>query len=145
MRRHFAFIVPFVLLTLGNTAQAAPKTPEAVTVAKTIFTKLADGNVSCAGQIDFANFKAFATDVGAIYRQMPNEKEKSSFRRAFIVSFARSFARTGAKASNLKNWRLQKSQGGSSVVATTGSTGKTLLLTVKKTGGQWKLTTLQGN
>jgi hypothetical protein len=114
-----------------------------INFCRAVFTHLVKGSAPAEKFIDWENFKAVGMDVGATYNGLPNEKEKSAYRQAFIKSFSVGFSRVKAELKSFTHWRLYAQQGAEVVVACDYSGyNKTLLFTVSKLGKK-KLVSLQ--
>ncbi len=127
----------------GATSAAPAKTISAVEFAKTNFTALTEGDTSVQSALDWDNFKSAGVNVGEIYAKMPNETEKAAFRQSFIESFSKSFKSSGARASDVSNWRIETETPTQTVVIGSATSGKTIAVTLSKTGGEQKMTALE--
>lgn len=101
-----------------------------------VFSALAQGKPYIQEDIDWEVFTALDSDVGATYRQLPNDDEKASFRQMFINRFGEGFRQSKARLSDFTNWRLQERQDeGRLVVASDhASKNKTVLFTISQVG-----------
>ena len=111
--------------------------------AKTNFTALTEGETSVESSLDWDNFQSSGTNVGEIYAKMPDETQKSAFRKSFIEGFSKSFKGTGAQASDVSNWRVESETPEKAVVLGTIGNGKTIEVTVSKSGGAQKISRLE--
>lgn len=110
--------------------------------AQNAFPALAKGDANAESMIDFDNLRMAGMDVGKIYAGMPNETEKSAFRRSFITGFSSSFQGTGASADSFKNWRVQSADAAKTIVAVDGPKGG-ITLTVSHRDNQQRISGLE--
>lgn len=113
-----------------------------VDTCRDILGGLTRGSYSVQSSIAWDKLKAVGADVGAVYSRLPNKKEKSGYRKAFIKSFAQGFKRSGGQLRGFTNWRIDKKDSQKTVVAAD-YRGKILLFTLYKYGKkvadiQWK-------
>lgn len=113
-------------------------------ICRFAFGGLVKGNISAQGSIDWDRLKALDADVGAYFSKLPNEKEKASYKAAFIKSFANGFKNSGGNLGEFADWRVESEAGAKITVVATDYRGKTLLFSLLKQGGrriiaiQWK-------
>ena len=130
--------------TAAGTASSVPANGLSDTeFAKTNFTSLTEGETSVESAIDWDNFQSSGINVGEIYAKMPDETQKSAFRKSFIESFSKSFKGSGAKASDVSNWRVETESPAQSVILGTATSGKTIAITINKNGGAQKMSQLE--
>ena len=128
----------------ANGSVAAPAASLSdVEFAKTKFTAFTEGDTTVETAIDWNKFQTSGIKVGEIYAKMPDEAQKSAFRKSFITSFSNSFKSSGAKASDVSNWRVEKETPAQTTVLGTAATGKTISLNVSKNGGTQKITAIE--
>ena len=127
----------------GTTSAVPANTTSAVDFAKTNFTALTKGDKSVQMAIDWDNFKSSGIHIGELYAKMPDETQKSAFRKSFIESFSKSFKDSGTRASDVSNWRVETETPTQTVVIRTAKSGKTIAITVSKSGGQQKMSGLE--
>lgn len=123
-------------------AVPANKTSD-VDFAKTNFTALTEGDTTMQTALDWDNFKSSGINVGEIYAKMPDETQKSAFRESFIAGFSKSFKDSGARASDVSNWRVETESPAQTVVIGTAASGKTIAITVGKSAGERKMSALE--
>ena len=121
----------------------APASISDVEFAKTNFTALTEGDTAIESAIDWNTFQTSGIKVGEIYAKMPDENQKSAFRKSFITSFSNSFKSSGAKAGDVKNWRVEKETPAQTTVIGNVAAGKNISVTLSKSGGQQKITALE--
>ncbi len=110
-----------------------------------IFAGLTKGSYAVEKLIDWENLKALKIDVGAVYRHIPNQKEKTGYKQAFIQNFSVGFKRAGGKANLFTHWRAHQRDREKIIVAADYSGyNKTILFTLSKLSAgklvsiQWK-------
>ena len=123
--------------TAGGTTRPA-KSDDAF--ARDTVVRLLDGDTSVEGAFDWENLKVPGSDVGAPYREMPDDENRQAFRKGFIERFSASFKETGASASDLKNWREQSKKADVTTVVADAPNGKSVVVSVSHTNGQQKVT-----
>lgn len=146
------------LALLGFAGCAGNQTPESAAVAtsavpasavsdvdfaKTNFTALTEGDTSAQTSLDWDNFKSSGINIGEIYAKMPDETQKAAFRKSFIESFSKSFKDSGARASDVSNWRIETEAPTQTIVLGTSTSGKTIAITVNKNGAQQKISAME--
>ena len=107
--------------------------------AREAVERLLDGDVSAEGAFDWENLKVPGADVGASYREMPDDENRRDFRKEFIEKFSESFKKSGASASDLKNWREQSKNADRSTIVADTPSGKTMVVSVSHANGQQKV------
>lgn len=88
-----------------------------VRFCRTVLRDLASGRQSVQSRIQWERLTAMGVNVGATYTALPNNQERTEYRRAFVKGFANGFAKTGARPEAFTNWRAQGREGGRRVVA----------------------------
>jgi len=120
------------------------KHKEDVEFAKTAVTTLHRGDSAVESLIDWEAFQMYGENVGMLYLMMPDEKEKSDFRRSFVAQFSTSFQSTGASADRIfTNWRIQDQDSARTIVAADRPDNTTLLVFVSKRDGKQRISGLQ--
>jgi len=107
-----------------------------------VFAGLIKGDYSVQQYIDWNNFKGLDTDIGATYSQLPNDKEKEAYRRAFIKGVSVGFQRGGVGLDKFTHWRVYNKAKDKVIIATDFSK-KVLLFEVPKGVGGRRLTSVQ--
>lgn len=97
---------------------------------------LAGDAAAVAGAFDWENLKVPGAEAGEAYKEMPDDENREEFRQVFIENFAESFEQSGARASDLKNWREEAREGERTVVAVDTTTGKTMRVSVVRRDGR---------
>ena len=111
--------------------------------AKTAFQSLAGGYSSAEKAIDWDTFKSMGNNVFEDYTALPNDLEKESFRKTFIMAFSSSFQSSGGSPDTLKNWRILNKDSSSTVVAADVPNNRTILITVIHRDGKQKISGLE--
>lgn len=125
-------------------AGALPANPVSdIEFAKANFVSLTEGESAVESSLDWDNFQSSGVNVGEIYAKMPDETQKAAFRASFIQGFSKSFKDTGAQASDVSNWRVESETPDKTVVVGTIANGKTIAVTVSKSGGAQKMSRLE--
>jgi hypothetical protein len=73
---------------------------------RSTFIGLLKGNQGIADRIAWDELKAMDVDVGATYRQLPTDKEKRDYRKAFVTRCAKGFYMTAGKVKDFVEWHL---------------------------------------
>ena len=112
-----------------------------VNLARHIMTQLASGRYTIRHQIDWPNLFVLSKDVGAEYRNLPNDKEREGYEIAFIEAYKRGFHMTGASMAYFVNWRLFHRKAGLTIAVADmqRNPGYKLLVAVKNVHGKRKL------
>ena len=106
-----------------------------------IFLGLLTGRQSVEEFMDWDHLKVIGLDVGALYSKLPDQKQKSDFRREFFRSLSRSFQMAGGRPQAYTNWRIKEKDSSKTIVAVYYvDKAKTLLFTL--TGDEKKKLTL---
>jgi hypothetical protein len=118
--------------------------------SRRVFYYLTTGRNAAQAMIDWQNLKAVGVDVGATYSDLPNDNERTNYRKAFINRFALGFQNTGGNFKSFINWRAYPKPYGQDcancavVAADYQGKDKTILFTLSKDGRkklkaiQWK-------
>ena len=93
--------------------------------------------------IDWETFRTDEQDIGAVYKALPNDAEKASFRKQFLAGFARSTPNIKANPGGIRNWRVKSETPSETIVAADMNSGVVMLLTVSKRDGNQKLSALR--
>jgi len=109
-----------------------------VSFAKTLLFSMVNGTAT-ESAIDWEAFRTDEEDVGAAYKALPNDVEKASFRKSFLIGFAASTPNLKANPEGVTRWRVQSATPLETVVAANTQKGVVMLLTVSKRGGNQKL------
>jgi hypothetical protein len=104
-----------------------------VEFCRSVFTGLVKGKYSIQKHIDWDNFKALNTDIGATYSKFKTEKEKTDYRKGFIYSFKLGFEYSRGNLKEFNKWRAYRKEDGKTIVAVD-YRKKTLLLTIPSSG-----------
>ena len=106
-------------------------------VCRDVLRGLIDGSPSIGRSIDWEHLRALGVDVGATYRQLPNERERAGYRQAFIEQFANGFRRASGVADGFRAWRVQRRADAAVVVAADyEAKHRTLLMSVSSARSQ---------
>ena len=136
----YVTLVIIILVVIGVFFQI--KNQE-INFCRKVFTELAKGAPRAEKFIAWENLKAVGADIGAAYRNLPDEKERAHYREAFIKNFALGFRQNRGKVSAFKHWRLYSREGEKVVVAADYlGYNKTILFGLSKRGKS-KLISLQ--
>lgn len=112
-------------------------TNKEVNFCRSVFNGLIKGSYFVHRHIDWRNFKALDVDIGKAFLQLPNEYERTNYKKAFIKSFSIGFQNTGAKFSSFSNWRIFSRDKASLIIAAENRLkGKTLLFVISKSAKQ---------
>lgn len=107
-----------------------------------VFTGLVKGSHRIEKVIDWQELKALDVDVGVTYSQLPNEKERSGYKKAFIANFSKGFKQAGGRLNLFTHWRIYERDAEKTVVAADYlGHNKTILFSVSK--GRKKLIAIQ--
>jgi hypothetical protein len=127
-----------------HVARAGGPPKNDVEFAKEVFQLLAEGDEAVEEMLDWEHMKVNGIlDVGAGYRNITEEDERDSFRKAFIKGYANNFNKSGGRVENLSNWREQSRDSSNTVVAAEGMNRKLVLFTVTHINGQQKVSTFE--
>ena len=88
-----------------------------VTVCRETVRGLIDGSPRVGRSIGWERLQAMGVDVGATYRRLPNERDRSEYRQAFIGQFREGFRRAHGQADGFRHWRVQQRLGERVIVA----------------------------
>ena len=105
------------LVTIGLVVFIVRMSHHEVEFCRRVFAGLVNGDSRVCRLVDWDRFKALETDVGAVYRQLPNDTEKSQYQRTFVEHFSKSFRDTGGQFKSFANWRREDTLDGQVVVA----------------------------
>lgn len=101
--------------------------------SRNVFSGLIAGKLSIRQSIDWPKFKALGMDIGAGYKDLTNDKDKSDYENFFIRSFSFNFKKTGAKFRSFTNWRIySRDTQGVVVAADYPARKQTLLFTIAR-------------
>lgn len=107
-----------------------------------VFAGLIKGDYSVQQYIDWNNFKGLDTDVGTTYFQLPNEKERTAYRKAFIKGVSMGFQNGRVGLDKFTHWRVYNKAKDKVIIATDFSK-KVLLFEISKGAAGRTLTSLQ--
>ena len=114
-----------------------------VRFAKTLFFSMVNGSAA-ESAIDWEAFQSpTGDDLGAVYRALPNDAEKASFRKSFLVGFSNSTPNIKANPGGIRNWRMKSEAPSETIVAVDMLDGAVMLLTVSKRDGNQKLSAMR--
>jgi len=113
-----------------------------VRFAKTLLFSMVNGTAA-ESAIDWEAFHTDEEDVGAAYKALPNEVEKASFRKSFLLGFAASTPNLKLNPEGVTRWRVQSATPSETIVAANTQKGVVMLLTVSKRDGNQKLSGLR--
>ncbi len=106
-----------------------------VAVCRQTLTGLAQGRSAVERHIAWDRLTAVGVDVGTTYRQLPDERERTAYRRAFIERFAAGFQGTKGDVGAFRRWRVAERSSHEVVIAADNAAlGKTLLFRVARPG-----------
>ena len=92
-----------------------PTTP--VGFCRKAFESLARGRMGAVGMVDWEQLTAMGINVGTTYRSMAGDRNRASYQRQFIESFARGFRTSGGQMDAFVHWRVAGQQAGQTIVA----------------------------
>ncbi len=110
--------------------------------AKATFFSMVNGTAD-ERAIDWEIFRSPTDDLGAIYKALPNDTEKASFRKQFLSGFAGSTPNIKANPNGITNWRVQSENPPETIVAADMQKGVVLLITISKRDGKQKLSAMK--
>lgn len=109
-----------------------------------VFKMLAQGQQQVARNIDWENLQAMGTDVGGTYSKFKTKEAQGAYIQTFIHQLTAAFQSVGGRYEKFGNWRVQKQDASSAIVAGDYSVNKkTILLTYTLVDGTWKLSGIQ--
>jgi hypothetical protein len=110
--------------------------------AKTLLFSMVNGSAA-ESAIDWEAFQTDEQDIGAVYRALPNDAEKASFRKSFLIGFSKSTPNIKANPGGISNWRVKSETPSETIVAADMNSGVVMLLTVSKRDGNQKLSAMR--
>ena len=114
-------------------------------LCRQVLEGLVRGSPRAERLIDWENFVALGFDVGVFYRRIPEELQRSKYRRDFIRNFATGFHYVKGDFKKFTNWRVLKKKGTKVIVGADYLLyNKTILFTLSKLG-RTKLTAIDWN
>jgi hypothetical protein len=128
-----------VLASLPGCSRVSDKAD--VRFAKTLFLSMLNGTAA-ESAIDWEVFHTDEEDVGAAYKALPNEEEKASFRKSFLIGFAASTPNLKANLAGVTSWRVKSATPSETTVAVDVKWG-VISLTVSKRDGNQKLSAIR--
>jgi len=111
--------------------------------AREVFSGLVNARESVERQIDWANFKAVGSDIGADYSRFTTEIQRGYYRKGFIINFSLSFKNSGGTFNSFTHWAIYSKDNNKVVVSALSRINKTLLFTISKRGNKRKLESIQ--
>lgn len=106
-----------------------------INFCRKVFYGMMRGDSKVENYVDWENFQAVGVDVGAAYRQLPDEKEKLAYRASFFKGFPAGFRKFSGKPEAFVNWRDYGVKDGKKIVAVDYIYGKTLLFSISRLKG----------
>ena len=104
-------------------------------LSRRVFAGLIKGRASVQGLIDWPNLKLMDVDVGTAYSGLPDERERTAYRLAFIDTFSLAFRHLRGDLRAFINWRLYENSDDSvTVAADYKGKAKTILFVLSKDG-----------
>lgn len=104
-------------------------------LCRSIFSGLASARYRVEKYIDWEGLKALGADVGASYKNLPNEEARTNYKKAFIRSFSNGFKRSGSRLGFFAHGRVYSKDNEKTVIAYDYLRyNKTLLFTLSKSG-----------
>jgi hypothetical protein len=88
-----------------------------VEFARATFARLTAADPAVQDLIDWDAFRGSRTDVGARYRALGSDAERTDFRAAFVTNFAATFHEHGISPDVLQHWRVERRDGETSTLA----------------------------
>lgn len=113
-----------------------------VRFAKTLLFSMVNGSAA-ESAIDWETFRTDELDIGALYKALPNDTEKATFRKEFLAGFARSTPKLKANPGGISNWRVKSETPSETIVAADMNDGVVMLLTVSKRDGKQQLSAMR--
>jgi hypothetical protein len=114
-----------------------------VNFCRQAFRELAYGSRAAEDHIAWEQLNALGTDVALDYLRFSDEKERSDYRRAFVLAFAQAFKKTGGTVDAYVNWRVVDRTPEQITVAADHHTKKATLLLVLPADGRRQLVGVQ--
>ena len=102
----------------------------AIIFARDSVTMLAAGAPGAQDVIEWTTLQGSSLDVGALYRALPDDRERADFRAAFVTHFSSTLHEQGVDISALTSWRVDDRRGDTVVVTATAAAGE-LRVTVR--------------
>lgn len=121
----------------ARTGATLPATTD-VAFAQDAVERLLNGDLAVEAALDWEHLRVPGGDVGADYREIPDEGRQAS-RKEFIERFSASFKETGASVSSLQHWREQSRSPEATTIIADAPSGKTVSITVSRKDGQQKV------
>lgn len=113
-----------------------------VRFAKTTFFSMVNGTADETA-IDWEILQSPTDDLGAIYKALPNDTEKTAFRKQFLSGFAGSTPNIKANPKGITHWRVQSENPAETIVAADMQKGTILLLSISKRDGKQRLSAMK--
>jgi len=109
--------------------------------ARKTFEKLAKGDQTVDGDIDWKTLRALGQDVGVVYVTMASEEDQRRFREGFITQFASSFQTAGGKVEDFVDWKVMEHDATHTLV-TASSPNRVLKIGVNERDGKNRVSSL---
>jgi hypothetical protein len=127
-------IIPLALANIGNSE---------VKFCRSVFNGLIMAKVSVEKHIDWEALRVLDLDVGAVYKKLPNDKEKKDYRLAFIQNFSLGFKKLGSNINMFANWKVYGINNDTVTVSALDQKHKVALyLKISKDAGRRKLVSI---
>lgn len=79
-----------------------------INFCRKVFNGLVNNSYPQERFIDWRNLKAMDIDVGAKYSALPDEKERTDYKKSFFAGFSFGFKQGGGGSRAFTNWRIYK-------------------------------------
>jgi hypothetical protein len=132
--------VLIIAVTLIIAITLLGKIDDNIDFARSTFGGLIGGNVLIEKNIDWEKLQCLDLDVGSYYGQLPNQSEKTDYRRTFIKNFSSGFKKSGMNIRVFTDWKVYAINNERVIVSAFDKRHKnTLFFTFGKAGGVRKL------
>lgn len=122
-----AFVVISVLVVFAQIKN------QDINYCRSIFNGLIKGNYNVQKNIGWENLTAMGVNAGGVYSNAINDKEKTDYKKFFILNFSRGFRQTGGELKLFTNWRIyDRDMESITVAADYKKYNKTILFTLSK-------------
>jgi hypothetical protein len=88
-----------------------------INFCRKVFNGLVSNSYPAERFIDWKNLKVIDVDVGANYSGLPNEKQRTEYRKSFFAGFSLGFKQLKGSREAFTNWRIHKKDSDKVVVA----------------------------
>jgi len=107
-----------------------------VNLCRYVFNSLLTSKPAAEKYIDWEHLQAVGADIGATYRALPNDQEKTNYRMVFFRTFPKGFEKFHGQPKAFRNWRNLGVKDGKTIVAVDYlAYNKTLLFFLSKLHG----------